>query len=97
MTRPDLNPEREEIARIIDPVAWAGTDDFATNPPKDQDDPRLFERWVLDGTAPSLSKADAILALLTVVEGELSSSGAGPDMTPSCGATDDHNHSGEED
>jgi hypothetical protein len=55
--------DREVLARIIDPVAWAGTDDFAANPPKDSDDPRLFDRWVMDGTAPSLAKADAIIAL----------------------------------
>jgi hypothetical protein len=54
--------DRERIARIIEPAAWAEHDDLAAIPPTDEDDPRLFDPWTgrLDA---SLAKADQILAL----------------------------------
>lgn len=56
--------DREVIARVIDPEAWALTDDMAADPPKDGDDPRLFDRAATRGTTDSLTKADSIITLL---------------------------------
>lgn len=58
-----------------------------------------YYRPVADKDADNEEQLSADLRLLlTVVEGELrGASGAGPDVTPSCGATDAHNHSGKED
>jgi len=50
---------RERIARVVDPTAWTLVDHWRTPPTR----PDLEER-VPKATAPSLAKADAIIAAL---------------------------------
>lgn len=62
LAREDQKPDREAIARIVDPEAWADADRFAGRP-KPVSEGVYLPAGEWRQTQPSLSKADQILAL----------------------------------